>query len=234
LLIKLGFSPAILAKFFEAVSPVVFLSVLWGFLRRNYDKHLAFFAIVTFTSSFSFYLSLLNHIPATLALIFGFLALDQLFQKRTLRSSLLLTLCFYTHIGIPWFITLAFLFYGLLSQQNKKPCFAILLLALAFSSPILYKQFCGLRFISAIGMNLNEIYLCQIKIIDYILAFLALIFSFKMGGKYRLFPSLFLASLIFLSYPYRFFALKGIWPYCFFWQYSCIIYIRFLKTREDI
>lgn len=212
LLMKLGFSPTILAKLFEAVTPVVFLTVLWRFLRRNYDTRLAFFAILTLSSSFSFYLSLLNHIPATLALIFGFLALDQLFQKKTLRSVLLLTLCFYTHIGISWFISLTFVFYGLLTKQNKKPCFVIFLSALMLSLPILYKQLAGLRFISAIGMNLNEIFLCQIKIIDYILAFFGLIFSFKTGGKYRLFFSFLLASLIFLSYPYRFFSAEGYLP----------------------
>ena len=206
---KLGASPVILAKFFEGVMPVAFLVVLWDFAKKNYNDCLAFFVTLMFSSSFSFYLSLLNHLPATLAFIFGLLAFTQLFQRNFLRSLILLTLCFYTHIGISWFFALSFLFYGLFNREQRKICFGLFILALVLSIPILFKQLTSLRVISSLGLSLNERYLCQIKIVDYVLAFLGLILAFKKDIKYRLFPSFFLASLIFLVYPYRFFSAEG-------------------------
>jgi hypothetical protein len=165
-----------------------------------------------FSSSFSFYLSLSNHIPATLALIFGFLAFGQLFQNRLLRSSLLLTLCFYTHIGVSWLFALSLLFYGLFNKEYRKSCFVVFISTFILALPILLKQLAGIRFISSLGFNLKEKYICKIKIIEYALAFFGLILAFKADKKYRLFASLFLTSFIFLVYPYRFFSAEGYLP----------------------
>ncbi len=213
--IKLGSNKIILAKLFEVVTPVIFLIALWSFVRRNFNERFAFFVMLAFSSSFSFYLSLLNHIPATLAFVFGFLAFGQLFQKRPLRSLLLLTLCFYTHIGISWFFALSFIFYGLFYKELRRACLIIFACAIILSLPILSQQLIGLKAISSLGVSLNERYTCQIKIIDYILAFFGLILIFKADKKYRLFISFFLASLIFLIYPYRFFSAEGYLPVIF-------------------
>jgi len=215
LLIRSGISKVILAKFFEAVTPAVFLIVLWRFIRKNYNERLAFFVTLAFGSSLSFYLSLLNHVPATIAFILGFLAFEQMFQKKILRSLILLSLCFYTHIGISWFFLFSFIFYGLSNKEYKNPSFFIALSTFILSSPILFKQLTGLKFISSLGFALSERYVCQFKIIDYVLAFFGLILSSKMNGKYRLFLSLFLASFIFLIYPYRFFSAEGYLPIIF-------------------
>lgn len=124
-LMKLGINNIILAKLFEVFTPVIFLIVLWKFVRKNFSDRLAFFVVLMFGSSISFYLSLLNHIPATLALIFGFLAYGQLFKKRQARSLLLLTLCFYTHIGISLFFSLSLFFYGLFYKEFRKACLSV-------------------------------------------------------------------------------------------------------------
>lgn len=230
LLIKLGISKVILAKFFEAVTPAVFLIILWRFIRKNYNPRLAFFVTLAFGSSFSFYTSLLNHIPATMAFILGFLALGQMFQGRLLRSLLLLTLCFYTHIGISWFFLFSFIFYGLYNKQHKKSSFFVALAALILSAPILVKQLTGLRFISSLGFTLSESYICQFKIIDYVLAFFGLNFAYKMGARYRLFLSFFLASFIFLIYPFRFFSAEGYLPIIFL---SALALYRLDEKMQD-
>lgn len=211
-LLKAGISGIIIAKFFETVMPIVFLFVLWYFIKKHYDNCLAFFVILTAISSFSFYLSLMNHVPATLAIIFGILAFDQMFRESLLRAAILLALCFYTHIGVAWFFALTFIFYTLNNRQYGKKCFIILLSALILSMPILFKQLASLRFVKSIGLNLNEVNFSQIKIIDYLLAFLGIIFVFKMKRKYLFFWSLFLASLIFILYPYRLFSAEGYLP----------------------
>ena len=214
-LMKLGINNIILAKLFEVFTPVVFLIVLWNFTRKNFSERLAFFVILVSGSSFSFYLSLLNHVPATLALIFGFLAYGQLFKNRQVRSLLLLTLCFYTHIGISLFFALSLIFYALFYKEFRKACLSVITGAFILSLPILSRQVIGLKFISSLGLSLNERYTCQIKFVDCILAFFGLISIFKTERKYRLFFGFFLAGLIFLIYPYRFFSAEGYLPVIF-------------------
>lgn len=214
-LIKLGISKIILAKFFEAAIPVLFLIVIWRFIRNNYSQRLAFFVMIASSSSNSFYMSLLNHIPATLAIIFGILAFEQLLKNKFIRCVLLLSLCFYTHIGVSWLFAFSVVFYGLSNKPERRFCLNIFISAIILSLPMLLKQLAGLKFISVLGLNLHEKYLCQFKIFDYALALLGLIIVSKRGKKYRLFLSLFLASPILLIYPYRFFSAEGYLPIIF-------------------
>jgi len=213
LLIKLGINRIILAKLFELLMPVIFLIVLWYFIRKNYSERLAFFVMLTFSSSFPFYSSLLNHIPASLTLVFGFLALDQLVQNRILRPLAFLTLCFYTHISVSWLFALCIVLYGIFNRQYRKTGFLVFISAILLSLPILYKQFIGLKFVSF--LEIPERNLCELKTVDYLLAFFGLGIIFKMPRQYRLFLSLFLASFIFLIYPYRFFSSQGYLPIIF-------------------
>lgn len=231
-LIKLGIGKIILAKFFEVIMPVAFLSTLWYFLRKNFSRRLAFFAVLTFSSSFTFYLSLINYIPASLAFIFGILAFHQLLQGKSRKALLLFVLCFYTHIGAAWFFAFSLFFYGALNKQYRRPCFLIFIPIFILSSPILFKQLSGLKFISALGINLNEKYLCQFKIIDYLLAFWGLFLVFKRDARYRLFLSLFLASFIFLVYPYRFFSAQGYLPIIFLSALSLDTLYEKLSSQE--
>jgi hypothetical protein len=208
-LMKCGADTVILAKFFETVMPVVFLIVLWSFLRRNYSRKLAFFTVVAFGSSFSFYLALVNHIPATLATIFSLLAADQFFRKRLIWAVVFLTACFYTHIGMPWLICLAILFYGFMDRERRRDSFLLLLSSIVLSTPILFKELSGLKHVSALGFNLQEKHAIQFKIAEYLLAAFGLFLAIKKGGNYKFFFAFFLASLILLSNPYRFFSAEG-------------------------
>jgi hypothetical protein len=208
-LMKCGADTVILAKLFETVMPVVFLIVLWSFIRRNYSRQLAFFTVVAFGSSFSFYLALLNHIPATLAGIFGLLAVDRFLEKRLPTAVIFLALCFYTHIGSPWFFSLTVLFYGLMDKEKRKVSLFILLWSVILSAPVLFKELAGLEYIKSLGFNLQEKFTCQFKIAEYALAIAGLYLALRKGGRHRLFLAFFLASLIFLFYPYRFFSAEG-------------------------
>lgn len=214
-LLKLGISAVILAKAFEVFTPVVFLFVLWRFVKRNFDVRLAFFVLLFCSSSFAFFVSLINHVPATLSLIFCFLALDRLFQKDLLRSVLLLLLSFYTHIGISWFFILAILIWAVIEKSRRKRYFTAIVFTLIFCLPLIIKQLAGVKFITSIGLTLNERYILQFKLIDYIFALLGLIFIMRYYKKYRFFLCLFLASFIYLSYPYRFFCAEGYLPIVF-------------------
>ncbi|MDD2680072.1 MAG: hypothetical protein PHO03_04685 [Candidatus Omnitrophica bacterium] len=211
-LMQAGLSPVILAKLCEALIPVILLAVLWKFIKDNYSQQLAFFVVLLFFSSVSFYLSLLSHIPASLAFIFGILSLSQLFKKRLLRSAILLSLVFYTHIGISLFFALTFLIYGLLNKELRKRAIGVLITALILALPIIIKELSVFKFIRTFGFSLHEKYLCQIKILESILALIGLFQALKKGREYRLFAAIFLASLIFIIYPYRFLSAEGYFP----------------------
>lgn len=211
-LIQLGINQIILAKLCEALLPWIFLCVLWNFIKTHYSRSLGLFVVLAFFSSFSFYQSLLNHLPATLAFVFGTLCLDQFFKNRLLRSAILLGLCFYTHIGLPWFFLLALIFYGLLDKEQRKGAFIVCLLAFILALPMLIQEYRGLKSMTTLGLDLHEKYLSQIKIFDFLFLSAGLVIAFNKKGKHLLFLSFFFAGFIFLIYPYRFFSAEGYFP----------------------
>ncbi|OGX30614.1 MAG: hypothetical protein A3D27_01415 [Omnitrophica WOR_2 bacterium RIFCSPHIGHO2_02_FULL_46_37] len=212
--IKSGISKIILVKFLETAAPISFMLTLWYFVKRNYNSRLAFFCILMLGSSFSFYSSLSNYLPATMSMLFGFLGLHQFLKKQVIRSGLLLALCFYTHIGMSWFFALSLILYGLFDKRYIRTSFAIFAFALILSAPMLYKQLAGLRYISISGIG-NEKYFCEFKTVDYLLASFAFWLLRKKDKKYRLFLAFFFSSLIFLPYPYRFINAQGYLPIIF-------------------
>lgn len=229
-LMKAGLNPVFLAKFFEAVTPVIFLISLRFFVKRNFGGALAFFCLVAFSSSFSFFLSLSGHLPATLALTFGLLAFDQLFRRNFLRALLLLTLCFYTHIGVSWFLALGFVFWGVLDRDRRRGCLWLFVLALFLSLPMLLKEFSVMGRISALGIDLNERMLSQIKVADYFFAGCGVFFALRLEKKFRFFLALLFAGAIFLFYPYRFFSTEGYLPVAFL--SAVFLYGLYLKGKN--
>lgn len=228
---KLGMDKIVLAKCLEVILPVLFMWVAWYFIKRNYSKQLGFFFLIALGSSFSLHLSLINHLPATVALIFGILSLDQLFKKRLLRSSLLLTLGFYTHIGVPGFFAVAFILFAFLNREYKKISIICVLVTIALSTPIFLKQLMSLKYVTVI--DLKEKYFCEFKTADYILAVIGFILSYKASGKYRIFPALFLSSIVFLKYPYRLFSAEGYLSIIFLSAISLDgLYQRLLENKK--
>jgi len=212
-LMKAGFDPVVLAKFLEVILPVLFLITAWRFIRNNYGKRLGFFTLIMLSSSFSFYLSLINHLPSTLAFIFGILSLGYLLNKKLKISIVMLVLCFYTHSGIPWFFAITFITYALFDSENRKEVLSVLLWVIVLSLPMIFKELMDLKYTKAI--DLNEKYLSEFKTIDYALALTGVILSWRMKGKFRLFSGLLLASFVFFTKPYRFFSAEGFLPVIF-------------------
>lgn len=212
-LMKVGLNQVLLAKLFEVILPVLFLITAWSFIRSNYGKRLAFFTLIMLSSSFSFYLSLINHLPSTLALIFGILSLSHLLNKRLKFSLVMLVLCFYTHTGISWFFVVSIIVYALTCSDCRKEAGFVLLWAMVLSVPLIFKQLMDLRYIKVV--DLNEKYLSEIKVIDYVFACAGAIVSWRLKGKFRLFVGLLLASFVFFMKPYRFFSAEGFLPVIF-------------------
>lgn len=227
-LIKLGANKVILAKLLETVAPVCFLSALWNFIRKNFGERFAFFVTLVFGSSFSYYLSLIDHLPSTFALILGLFGLGRLFRARSVSAIILFCLSFYTHIGVSWFLILSVIFYGILNSEARKRCFFVASVSLALSGPVILRQIISLKYMQNLGFSIPEAYVLRIKIVDYILAFLGIFLVFKAGKIYRLFLGMFIASFIFLLYPKRFFSYEGYLPIMLLSAFSWhVIYEQF-------
>ncbi len=211
--IAFGVNRVILAKLFEAGMPFFFISALWHFTRKNYGARMAFFVLLSAATSISFYLSLSSYLPATLAMIFGLASIDNLLENKALRGTLLLALCFYTHIGVSWFFAATLLFWGLLERRYLKQRLFILILAAMLSLPVIFKQLVNLKYISLSGINQG--YFCEFKIIEYALALFALSIALKRPKAHSLFLAFFLSSFIFILYPYRLFSAQGYLPIVF-------------------
>ena len=207
LFMKAGVDKIILAKIFSVVIPLTFLFTLWNFLRKNFSSCLAFFSLVTISSSLSFYASLTNHMPSTIALTFGILAIWQFMNRKTVSSLLLLTLCFYTHIGVSYFIMFTLIVYALFNKECSRPVFTIVIGALILAMPVIMKQLSGINLLSL--PSVKENYSCEFKTIDYILAAIGFVILLRSRGRGRLFLALFLASFVYLPYLARFFSGEG-------------------------
>ncbi|TAM41514.1 hypothetical protein EPN54_01850, partial [bacterium] len=231
LFMKAGVSVVLLVKLFEGAAPVIFLIILWDFIRKNYGEQLGFFVTVTFCSSFAFCAFLSNHIPASLALILGFLSLGELFKKRVSRAVILLTLCFYTHISVPWLFVFSCVIYAVMNKDYRRDSFRVILYSLLLSLPMLSFELVNLPFIQSVGNDFPAKFHLQVKLIDYILAGFGLFLAARMAPRYRFFVSLFLAGFIFLSYPYRFLSAEGYLPVILLSALAMQWIWQWLKTR---
>lgn len=207
--IKLGFGPVLLAKISEAFIPWVFIFTVWKVIRKLYGERIAFFSLLFFLTSHSFYLSLLNHIPATIALIFSFLVFSKVYDREYTKAAVLLSLVFYTHIGISLYLTAALIIYGIFVRFESNKIFRVLLVGIIFSLPMIIKELSSLKYISALGIKMNESYLFQIKPVEIVLALVGIFMAFKQRSSKLLFLSLGIASLSLIFYPYRFFSAQG-------------------------
>ena len=212
--IKLGLQKILLIKILEIVLPVALLGLIQRVISARFSPRLAFLVLLFIGSSFSFYLSLINYLPATLAMIFGFLCFDRMLRRNFLPASLFLALCFYTHIGISYFFALSFILYGLFRKEERRAFVLPVVYALVLAAPVLFKQAAALKVISVFGVS-NENNFCEFKVIESILGLAGLALAVRMRKDYWLFVSFFLASFIFLVYPYRFFSAQGYLPLVF-------------------
>ncbi len=210
LFMKTGINGLFLAKALNIVMPVLFAFTLWNFVRKNYSSRLAFWVLVCSSSSFSFYLSSINHLPSTASLIFGIFALDNLLNKRPLHSVLLFTLCFYTHIGTSWFFMASVLLYSLFKREERASGLIVFLSTIALSIPILLQQLHAVRYISLEGIN--ETFFREFKTIEYALSITGLFLLSRKDRRYLLFLAFFIASFIYIRYPSRLFSSEGYMP----------------------
>jgi len=200
---KLNFSAITIARLFELVIYPATLFTLWSVVDKLFNKRLAFFTILISISIFSFYLSIINFIPATLATILSLLSLFFMERNKILASTLLLALAFYAHAAIPWIFLFSFIFYAFLNKKILKNCIKTVLFALVVASPILIYQYLSRDYITISWATEN--FSLEINLWLFLFFVPGLIVSLKMKERYNFFVALFIISIlsIFTSYRHR-------------------------------
>ncbi|MEI8176911.1 MAG: hypothetical protein WCG78_08605, partial [Candidatus Omnitrophota bacterium] len=210
-IMRAGVPVVLIAKLCEALMPVVFLVILWRFSRIMIGQRGAFFALVMAGSSFSFYLSLMNHLPATLAMVMGIGAWWCLERRWFVRASILLAGAFYTHIGISWVFTGALVLYSFVAARSQRSTIAVLAAALVLAAPMIWREGALLRLDRIV--NISERFFCEFKIVEYVLAAAGIFIAVRRRDRGDLISvSLLMGSFLLALYPYRFFSAEGYLP----------------------
>ena len=215
-LMKAGLSGFVALKLTEALIAPVFFTVAWLVFRRLINDRFSFFFLLILSSFFPFYSAVSANVPASIAIIFGFLSWLSLKRGRSLSAALFLILCFYTHIALSWVFFIAYVFLAMLNRTYRKVAFKIIFFSLLFYLPFLIHQ---LKYASYIVINLSsEAYYSHFGIFILLFGVVAFFVNFrKRDFPIPLFVGYLLGSIIvFFKYPYRFFSAQGIIGFALF------------------
>jgi len=208
LLHKAGLGKIIIARLFDClIVPLGFFSI-WFVLRGIFNRRRAFFALLIAASVYSFYLSLIVTLPATLSVLCGLWSFYFLEKDKRIAGTVFLIFSFYLHVLMPWIITASFLIYSLLNRERATRYVVAISFALLAASPILARQYlnrANFRF-----LNVNENYSLEINIPLIILALFGLWVSFARKGRDYFFTAFFIGfTILGLAYRYRYLCAQG-------------------------
>ncbi|MDD5006030.1 MAG: EpsG family protein [Candidatus Omnitrophica bacterium] len=211
LFLKMSMPVLIIGKLLQCVIYPLLLFVIWYVIRKIFDKKVAFFSVFMLFSVYPFYLTAINTLAASLALIFCFLSLLFLERNKVFTASLLFALAFYSHGFTPWLFLCVFIFYGLLNKAKLKSCLKVCALALFLASPIIIYLFSMRHFYVFQKNNLGENSYIELKL-QWVIFLFGLVECLRKKDKYYIFIALFLSSfiLLFLGFIFRYFSFYGI------------------------
>lgn len=191
---RLGVQPIAIARILDFFIFPLFLFLIWRLLRRTCSDRLAFLAVLLMAASHSFYLSVTNNIPFTLALLFGCYAFYFLRSSKILSAILSLALSFYTHALASWIMFAALFVYGLFSPRERRRCFVTCLMSLLLASPFLWHQARYLAFFHP--RRVLEFYYAHFNPLLYLLAFAGFLQGRRRGGAHLFFAALLLGMAV--------------------------------------
>jgi hypothetical protein len=209
-LYKLGFSALSIARFFEFIIYPLLLFIIYKVISRLFSERLAFFSLLAGSSVYSFYLSAINFIPASIALILGLLTYLFIENRKIVTSVILLSLSFYVHPGIPWFFTGSIILYGIFNRKRLRDSLLTVIYALILSGPILIYEYIFRRYIALWGVYEN--FLLEFNLWVLLAAIPGIFIVLRKKGKHHIFLSLLLMGIFMLltKYKYRYLCGHGI------------------------
>lgn len=209
MLIVFKLKPSILfvARFFELVSFPLTLSIIFITARSMFDVRKAFWSVLAAVSMYSFYLSCVDFLAASLAFCLGLLTFSSLEKNKIIAATSFLALCLYSHISVSLFFVLALIFYGLLRREKMKNILIINIAAIIIYLPLLIHQISYLSFVNLRGALENFPF--ELNIIVYLLAGFGLYLALRRARENAIIIAIAMATLPFLFLRYRFLSGQG-------------------------
>ena len=209
MLIVFKLKPSILfvARIFELMSFPFVLTIIFVAIKSMFDVRKAFWSVLIAASMYSFYLSCVDFLAASLAFCLGLLAFSSLEKKRIIAATSFLALCLYSHVSLSLFFTLALVFYAFLRRDKLKNILVVIAAALIIYLPLLIHQVSHLRFID-LGRTLEN-FPFELNITVYLLAGFGLYLALRRRKENAFFIAIALATLPFLFLRYRFLSGQG-------------------------
>ena len=207
-LIKSGASGLFALQLTESMAVPLFFTIFWFVMRQLGGFRIAFFSLVPLSGYFPFFTSVSGNVPATIALIMGFLSWLFFYRKQFISSIIFLTLAFYTHAGIPWMFIFSYLFI-LIFSDHRRDVLWVIVVSLLLAAPFLAHEFVNRYAVSL--KALGEQNFTRFSVLVLLGSVIGLIVSIR---KMPLLSCLSLglvvgAYLVFNKYPYRFFSAQG-------------------------
>ena len=193
----------------EVLITPLFFFTLWYTCSKIFNSRVSFFAILALSSFFSFYSAVSANVPASFAMIFGFLSWLFLDKKKFLRAAICLTLTFYTHAAVCWMFFISILFVAIFDKDLRKQTLFVLLFSFVLALPFLFHQ---IRYLDYLDIKvLGEVKFIHFSIFLVLLGLASCIYFIVKRERWFLFVLgyFFAAVLLFAKYPYRFFSAQG-------------------------
>ncbi|MDD5156228.1 MAG: hypothetical protein PHF11_07100 [Candidatus Omnitrophica bacterium] len=193
LLYKLGLSKIFIARLLGLAIYPLTLTVIWQVLRNVFSPRLAFFAILSCASAYSFYLAVGNLLPFSAALVLALLVFLCIEKNKAFAAGLLLGLTFYTHALMSWMALLCILLYGTFNYMKRRQSFKACLFAVITALPMLLYQYYSRMYFKLAPPNPNTI--LEINVFVYLLSIAGIAAAFRKKGSSYFFICLIVAML---------------------------------------
>jgi len=210
-LLKLGISPINIMRIVSVSTFPLVLFTIWYIVKSFYSERQAFFTVLCASIPYTFFLTLVNAVPASLALIILLLLFYSIEKKKVFAGILLLGLSFFTHAAFPWISIIAIVSYGLFNRGNIKSIMLIVVGGTLVGSPWIIHMFNNKYYFLAVSSYENRF--LEVNLFIYILAIVGIFLSIKKKGKF-IFPLVLLLAMLpmLINYRYRFLCGQGLLP----------------------
>ena len=135
---KLGVDWLQASKIMSIIVVPFFCVVYFYVLKKMVSSCAGFFFVLVSFSTHSFFLSLVNNIPATLSLVWMILAFYFMNREKICASAVFLSLSFYTHPFLGYLVLFSLLLYSIFLFRKG---LRAILWGLILSAPFIYHQF---------------------------------------------------------------------------------------------
>lgn len=210
---KLGVPPFLMAKLWSWAALPFLLVVAWRVLSRITTARRTSLMVLALASPYSFFLSAVNYLPATLVLAAALGLLLALFKKRPLAGGILLGLSFWLHAGLPWLLALGLILYAFLAPDARKTAAAALGIGLLVGSPWLFHL---LRHLNLLQFQpRGEERMLETPVLLFGLGIAGFFIAWRRRGPLdRLLMAMAIGFLpMAIGYRFRFFSAQGLFPW---------------------